>query len=62
MLTYEWTPRPPPRLLPITLFANPMADTFLQDTQAHFDAAKDYIAMVQLKLIEHMRRRRAPIT
>ena len=39
-----------------------MAETFVQDAQARFDAAKDYIAMAQLKLIVLMRRHRAPVT
>ena len=59
MLTYGWTPRPPAAIAADHAFANPMAETF---AQACFDAAKDYIAMAQPKLIELMRRRRAPVT
>ena len=62
MLTYGWTPRPPAAVAADHAFANPMAETFVQDAQARFDAAKDHIAMAQLKLIELMRRRRAPVT
>ena len=62
MLTYGWTPRPPAAVAADHVFANPVAATFVQDAQARFDAVKDYIAMVQLKLIERLRHRRAPVT
>ena len=62
MLTYGWTPRPPSAVAANHAYTNPMAEIFVQDAQARFDAAKDSIAMAQLKLIELTRRRRAPVT
>ena len=62
MITYGWTPRPPAAVAADHAFANPMAESFVQDAQARLDAAKDNVAMTHLKLIDPVRRCRAPVT
>ena len=60
-LTYGWTPKPPAAVAANHTFANPGAEQFVQDAQQRFQAAQDAIAMAQLKLVELMSRRRAPV-